>query len=578
MINYPYPSVYHAIKAIAKSSPDAPALTLVTQLEPEFQSLSCNYQQFFASMCQAARLVKAVTDTDRPVASFLLPNIPQAHAIMWGSEAVGITNPLNPLLSVEALQSLMAVAETDVVFALGPNPVTDIWEKAQAVVEGLERKPVLIPVLFPAEGYKTFEQYQAEQSAADLPDAWLPGLDDTAAYFHTGGTTGTPKLALNSHRNQLACVALHRVALEVTDKDKVINGLPLFHVAGSIVNGLSTLCAGMEMVLPTIAGFRDPAVIKNHWRMVEHYGATITGGIPTSISSMLNVPVAESDISSLRFLIGGGSPVSASLCESVRLLLGVELYQIYGMTECAGGIAMPNLSEPSVPGSAGYVRNDIVQIRVDGASQAGDSGEVLIKGDVVFPGYLGGQDASVRDGWLHSGDLGHIDVSGNLYITGRAKDLIIRSGHNIDPALIENCLDKHPAVAMSVAVGKPDAYAGELPVAYVQLHEGKEVGVDELMAYAKENIAERPACPKFIKILPQLPVTAVGKLHKPSLRVMTAELALGELIEEAGGEAQLSASLLKTGEIQVDVAKLGGVGVAQVEALAAQLSLQICVS
>ena len=216
----------------------------------------------------------------------------------------------------------MQLAETDVVFALGPNPNSDIWEKAVAVVEKLEPKPRLIPVLFSADGYQLFEQLQSQHESAPLPDEWLPGLDDIASYFHTGGTTGLPKLAKNTHRNQLACVSLHHQSLQVSSDDKVINGLPLFHVAGSMINGLACLCAGMEVVLPTLAGFRSPEVIARHWQIVEQLGVTVSGGIPTSVASMLDVPVGAADISSLRFLISGGSPVSASLCLAAQRVLG----------------------------------------------------------------------------------------------------------------------------------------------------------------------------------------------------------------------------------------------------------------
>jgi len=569
-----YPSIYHAIQAAAEARSQHTALNFITQLEPELESIEVSYRQLFASICQAGRLIKSLCDKPRPVASFLLPNIPQAHSIMWGAESVGVVNPLNPLLNEDALQNLMALADTDVVFALGPNPLSDIWQKTQAVVARLPNKPKLIPVFFAAEGYDLYEQLQAEQDAGPLPQEWLPGLDDIASYFHTGGTTGTPKLAQNSHRNQLACVSLHHESLEGTSSDKVINGLPLFHVAGSMINGLSALCAGMEMILPTMAGFRDPKVVKNHWKIVQRYGITVAGGIPTSVAAVLDVPVGDADISSLRFLISGGSPVSAALCHEVKRVLGLELYQIFGMTECAGGVAMPNIHKPTVPGSAGFVRA-AVEVEILGAKKPGDSGELLVRGDVVFPGYLSVLESPLKDGWLHTGDLGHIDEEGNLFITGRAKDLIIRSGHNIDPALIENCLEQHPAVSMAAAVGKPDSYAGELPVAYVQLFEGHQVSSEELMAYAQANIAERPASPKFIEILPELPTTAVGKVHKPTLRGMAAAVLVCELVEQAGGVAELAVRQLDNGRLLVELKQVQGLEFSVVQGIAQGLDLDL---
>lgn len=553
-------SIYHALQDCAAANPDNVAFNYIYGLSPDYQQQCVGYAEFFAAMCQSARLIKSMelervpsrNQPSRPVVSFLLPNIPQAHSIMWGAESVGVINPLNPLLSEDALLNLMQLAQTDVVFALGPNPHSDIWEKSVAVVERLEVKPRLVPVLFAAEGYCLYEDLLLNESGADLPAEWLPGLDDIASYFHTGGTTGLPKLAQNTHRNQLACVELHHRSLLVSSKDKVINGLPLFHVAGSMINGLACLCAGMEIILPTLAGFRNPAVVADHWRMVERFGITISGGIPTSVASILDVPLADADISSLRFLISGGSPVPASLCVATKKILDLELYQIYGMTECAGGIAMPNIRRPTVPGCAGYV-DEKIEVMVQGAQQVGDSGELLVRGDVVFAGYLGVAETPLQGGWLHTGDLGHIDADGYLFIAGRAKDLIIRSGHNIDPALIENCLEQHPAVSMAAAVGRPDSYAGELPVAYVQLFEGAEVTVAELMGFVRANIAERPACPKAIDILPELPITAVGKVHKPSLRAMSINALFEASLQAEGVNGKVKTTVLDSGSMKVFV-------------------------
>lgn len=545
-IEFPHSSIYHYLNAVAQQRPEATALRLVTDLNDGFQDMSWSYQELLDNMRRVARLLKANSQAQRPVCSFLLPNIPQAHAIMWGAESVGVANPLNPLLNEDALLQLMEAAQTDVLIALGPNPVSDIWQKAESVAKRLSKPVKLIPVLFPAESYELFEQQLAHYDATELSEEELPCIDDIASYFHTGGTTGTPKLAQNSQRNQLACVALHHESMDLQPGDVVMSGLPLFHVAGSMINGLSCLCAGIEIVLPTIAGFRDPNVVQAHWRMVEKYQISVSGGIPTSVASMVNVPV-DADISSLKYLISGGSPVPAALCHDVKNKLELELYQIYGMTECAGAIAMPKVDKPTVPGSAGYV-SELIDLKINGAQKAGDSGELLVRGEVVFSGYLGRNEDPLDQGWLHTGDLGHIDKDGYLFITGRAKDLIIRSGHNIDPALIENCLEQHPAVSLAAAVGRPDAYAGELPVAYVQLYDGHEVSEKELMEFAMEHIAERPACPKFIEILEALPVTAVGKVHKPSLRAAAIERTVAELMPEFPAAKAL---ILDSGEVKL---------------------------
>ena len=156
-------------------------------------------------------------------------------------------------------------------------------------------------------------------------------------------------------------------------------------------------------------------------------------------------------------------------------------------------------------------------------------GTLLISGPAVFPGYLrDGDNAKVwaAPGWLNTGDLCRIDRDGYVWLTGRAKDLIIRGGHNIDPQLIEDALVTHPAVAMAAAVGQPDAYAGELPMAYVALRPGTSVSLEELVAHCREHIPERAAVPVRIVILATLPLTAVGKTFKPELRWRAIEHVL----------------------------------------------------
>ena len=136
--------------------------------------------------------------------------------------------------------------------------------------------------------------------------------------------------------------------------------------------------------------------------------------------------------------------------------------------------------------------------------------------------------------FLRTGDLGRIDADGYLFITGRAKDLIIRGGHNIDPAMIEEALMGHPAVAFVGAIGQPDAHAGELPCAYVELVKDAKVTVEELMAHAEKHIIERAALPKYIEILPELPKTAVGKVFKPDLRRMAITRIYDAALKKAG--------------------------------------------
>ena len=553
------PSVYHLLQHVCQQQPNAKAFTLIKQLAPELVDETVSYQTFLDNLHRTVRLIRhhvglSEDSRERPVVSFLLPNISEAQYILWAAESCGIANPLNPLLSVDALTVLMDKAETDIIFALGPNPRTDFWQKAQAAAAKSARDIKLVPVVFPADEAPALSAQLSDFDAAPLPQHWLPIQTDVAAYFHTGGTTGSPKLVVQSQANHLATANAFVEAMQASEKDTLINGLPVFHVAGALVLGLGGLAAGIHTVFPTMAGFRDPQVIKQYWQLVERYQATLGGAIPTSVAALTSVPI-DSDISSLRYLLSGGASLPESVGQDITKLTGLELYQIYGMTETSGVIAMPHLDAPSKLLSAGYKAAGM-EIAIDELAPDSDGvGEICVRGPMVFENYLGVSESPLTDGWFRTGDLGYLDDEGSLFITGRSKDLIIRSGHNIDPVVIESCLEEHQAVSLAAAVSKPDAYAGELPVVYVQLHEGADVSIEELMAHAKQHIDEPPAQPKAITLLDALPLTAVGKIQKTELRALAAASAVKEQLaeQEPSLAVDITAKMLSCGKVSLDV-------------------------
>jgi fatty-acyl-CoA synthase len=252
--------------------------------------------------------------------------------------------------------------------------------------------------------------------------------------------------------------------------------------------------------------------------------------VPTIYAGLLQVPSAGHDLSSLKYALCGAAPMPVELIRQFEAKTGLTLIEGYGLTEgTCGTCANPPAGERR-PGSIGlrmpYCEVSIKLLDEQGRYQRNaaqdEIGNLCIRGATVFKGYLQtskNQGIWVDGDWFNSGDLGRIDADGYIWLTGRSKDLIIRGGHNIDPQMIEEALHGHPAVTLAAAVGKPDEKAGELPVVYVQLKPGSQASEAELLAHAAAHISERAAVPKDAWIIDAIPVTAVGKTFKPTLRL-----------------------------------------------------------
>jgi len=333
--------------------------------------------------------------------------------------------------------------------------------------------------------------------------------------------------------------------------------LPLFHVAGTIFCGLSGFMAGLELLITSPAGLRNPAMVQGFWQIVDRHNATLVGSVPTAVGAGLEVPLDGADISSVRAGLTGAALLPPAIGERFRQVTGNNLYEVYGMTEASGLVTIDPLAGACAVSSVGwalpYTQVSVRRLDADGAlGEACDVDEVGVitaRGDHISPGYRDPDHNSgvFQDGVLNTGDLGYLDDGGRLYIAGRTKDLIIRSGHNIDPSMIENAMATHPGVALAAAVGQPDAYAGELPVCFIECRPGATVSNEDLHAHAQRTIGERPAWPKHFYVVDTIPLTSVGKIYKPQLRAEAAERLVTTIVSEG----------LKLPDAQVQVA-MGG--------------------
>lgn len=555
-------STYEVIGATARARPKAPALSFFLRSEDHARPEVLDYETLFGQITATANFFHELGVGKDDVVAFVLPNLPETHLTIWGGQAAGIVLAINPLLEPAAIAELLCAGGAKVLVTLAPFPGVDLWARLQPVlgnVSGL--RDVVLVDLEHAQGLRAavpsgvnvhrFAEGVRRQPRDRLLSGRMIRASDVSSYFCTGGTTGMPKIAMRTHGNEVANAwSISQVLGERKNGPRTIFcGLPLFHVNAVLVTGLAPFSRGDHVILGTPQGYRGDGVIARFWDIVAHYRITTFSGVPTLYATLLQQTIAGRDISSLEFGMCGAAPMPMELMRTFQEKTGLKILEGYGLTEgtCVStinpprgeqrigsiGLRVPLQSMKAVilDGQGAYVRD----------CEVDEVGVLVISGPNVFLGYRvarhnEGLWPDLGDGrrWLNTGDLGRQDAEGHFYLTGRKKELIIRGGHNIDPATIEEPLHAHPAVQIAAAVGRPDAHAGELPVAYVQLKSGAMTTEAELLAFAKERTPERAALPKAIRIIDVMPLTGVGKIFKPALKHREIADALRCALQDAG--------------------------------------------
>ncbi len=576
-------STYEAIRRAAIAHPDAPALSFFLRTVDQAKPETWTYRQLLTQITRTANLFHSLGADKDSVIAFVLPNLPETHFVIWGGQATGIVAAINPLLEPQAIAELLVAVDARILVTLAPCPSADLWQRLRPA---LGRVPSLRHVLlvslaehvtgprrWAARMLQWREARRVERADGQAPagnfrihdfasvlrrqpgDRILSGRridpDDYSSFFCTGGTTGAPKIAMRRHRNEVANARSTAQMLgdSMGPGKNIFCGLPLFHVNGALVTGLLPFSKGAHVVIGTPQGYRGKGVIENFWSIVERYRIHFFSAVPTVYSALLQVPRGDCRLDSLEYGICGAAPMPRDLLNRFQQETGVRILEGYGLTEatCVSSLNPPLGERRSgsiglcLPGQA----MKTVILDASGTYQRDalddEPGVLVVSGPNVFAGYrLEEQNQGIwldlGDGkrWLHTGDLGRRDAQGYFWLTGRTKELIIRGGHNIDPAVIEQPLYTHPSVQLAAAVGRPDSYAGELPVAYVQLKPHQQVEEAELLAYLSERISERAAMPKSIMVIDEMPLTPVGKIFKPELRRRQVGQALQQALDEAG--------------------------------------------
>ena len=558
-------STYQLLLDAATAWPDGIATQWIPDPADYPRALAWTYAELAGTVTQIANALTALGVRRGDAVTLSSVNTSMLYAATLAAEAVGIAAPVNPVLSGERIAELIRRTGSRVLITAGPELDPQLWPRMVEVARQAGMTAVLAlrpdgahgvpPALGEPGGpdghgpvVAYLEEMIARQPSGHLAGADLPEAGDLAAFVHTGGTTGAPKVAAHTHANQLACAWGIAQCSGLAAGEGVLAGLPLFHVNALIVTGIAPMFSGARVVWPGPAGYRDKALYSRFWHIIEHYQVAEMSAVPTVYATLAQVPV-DADISTLRLPIVGAAPLPPSVREDFAAHTGLRLLEGYGLTEatCASTWTRPGEERPGSVGRA-LPGQEVKAVRVTGDGSWADcaprqAGALVIGGPAVFAGYvtdpdLGGprltREGAVIDGWLDTGDLGMVDADGLVYLTGRAKDLIIRGGHNIDPRTIEDALLAHPAVDGAAAVGRPDRHSGEVPVAYVVPAGPDRFDEAELLAWAASSIGEPAARPKRIYPVTSIPATAVGKQFKPALAADAAVRAVADALDAAG--------------------------------------------
>src|SRR5437588_162738 len=339
--------------------------------------------------------------------------------------------------------------------------------------------------------------------------------EDLAALLFTGGTTGASKGVMLTHRNIASDAEAGALATELQDDDVALAALPLAHGYGILASATGLFVKAFGVLMKW---FEPQQFLES----IQRFRVNRLAVVPTMLQYLLQMPLEDYDLSSLTIVTSGAAPLPLDVLRQWEQRTGSIVCEGYGCTE-ATAVMTVNRSDNRKPGSVGTAVPD-VQVRVvdedDTDVPPGEAGEVVCRGPNVMKGYWRQPEetaAVLRNGWLHTGDIGRMDEDGFLFIVERMKDLIIRGGLNIYPRDVEDALTEHPAVAMAGVVGMPDETYGEEAVAFVVRAPGVDVSEDDLLEYLVERIG-KPKRPKEVRFVSALPLTPVGKVNRKELR------------------------------------------------------------
>jgi len=502
---------------VARSFGDRPAISVGEKVVQD-------YRGFAARVARIAAGLRSLGMAPGDRVALVMKNGPEYLEVMYGAWHAGLAAvPVNAKLHPREHAYILEHSGSRICIA---SP-----ELAEQIAEVRDDAPTLERIVVTGgTGYEALLNESPIQVAATAPDdlAWL---------FYTSGTTGRPKGAMLSHRNLMSAVMNYYGDVDaILPTDCMIHAAPMSH--GSGLYGLPHVAKAANNVIPESGGFDVAETL----RLIERWPGCTFFFAPTMVTRLINAPgIDGADLRNLKTIVYGGAPMYLADVRRALDVLGPKLVQIYGQGEAPMTITgLPkhlylDRDDPKWErriGSTGFPRTDVEVRVVDENGRelpVGEPGEVICRGDVVMQGYWNNPEAtaaSIRDGWLWTGDIGAFDEDGYLSLMDRSKDVIISGGTNIYPREVEEVLLRHPGVLECAVIGRPHKDWGEEVVAFVRPHPGVDVPADELDRLCLDNIA-RFKRPKEYRMLADLPKNNYGKILKTELRRLAVEPLAG---------------------------------------------------
>jgi len=532
---YPERTLVDVVTDAAQQRPDHPSLYF------QGARLSCSEVEELSNALAAALLALGIQKGDR--VALILPNCPQWVIGQLGAWKAGATVvPMSFLMAEPEMRRTLIDCEARVALVLTP-----FYAKVKAAQPGTplhhiiatnikEYLPAHLRVLFTA----LREKREGHRIRLQPGDRWLgdllkqhagaarpcapPSPDDTALFIYSGGTTGTPKAALGTHRALLMTAMQMRAWFDVIVEkwdDVIIGNMPMFHAYGAVSLAAAQVGHNPVALIP------DPRDLDHQLDTIRKLRAAVLPGVPTLFIGMLKHPkvkAGKADLSSLKLCFSGAAPLLKETKMRFEELTGARIIECYSLTEAmVAAIGTPLLGTYK-PGSVGVPFPD-VEVRITDADDGigtlptGEVGEILMRAPNLMQGYWKRPEESkdiIRDGWLYTGDLGYQDEDGYLFIVDRKKDLIKPGGKQVWPREVEEAIASHPAVAEVGVTGVPHPRLGEAVAAWVVLREGQHATAEELAAYCKQRLASYKV-PKQIEFCTALPKSGVGKVLRREL-------------------------------------------------------------